>query len=134
MPSYAHAEHYAKVIRDLAGKRNLIRIANDLLRRGYDPGDDGNVPRHGLWKLCPRRWAPGAADDWKLADKTSEAYDQLGTGGVPMVPTGIVCLDNATGGIGLGENIIVGARPSMGKSMIGKQIWVNAGALEFRPG
>jgi replicative DNA helicase len=58
-----------------------------------------------------------------------EIETQSASDGLIGLPTGLHCLDNATGGLRPGELIVIGARPGAGKSALAGQIAItNAGA------
>jgi replicative DNA helicase len=66
---------------------------------------------------------PGPADPtWRLADMLPEAIDWLEAAavkdGVAGVPTGFADLDALTNGLQPGSLVVIGARPSLGKSTI----------------
>jgi replicative DNA helicase len=125
----SHGRSYAETVRERSIKRLLIGFSNNLSRQAY--GADSDYTGNDLLQSASERIASlisqgRSSTYWTLGEKLIEAYDQLGAGGVSLIPTGISSIDEATGGIGLGENIIAAGRPSMGKSTFLRQILKSA--------
>jgi replicative DNA helicase len=120
-PTSANVIYYARIVRDKAIIRGVIHACNDILRDAYD---QAAVPSE-LLQAAERRilaiaemGVPGTAvllDD--VVGRTRRRIDarvenQQGGG----LSTGFIDLDRYTGGLQPGELILVGARPSIGKT------------------
>jgi replicative DNA helicase len=125
VPSAAHALEYAKVVREKAVLREVIAAAHGAIQQAYAPSADDNaieIAQATIQRLGESILAGADKSFHSIGDLMGEVYEQLQAGGVPMVKTGFTDLDEKTGGIGLGEEVIIAARPSMGKSTAVRQI------------
>lgn len=129
VPSAAHVKHYAEIILEKWRLRRLIKQANRLLRAAYAPSrEDQSVEmaRDVAGKLTEIASGGTDRDVQLIGDVAQEVYRQIGASESPLMPFGIRDLDKATGGTGSGEMIVIGARPSMGKSILAKQLGIRS--------
>ena len=123
----AHAEYYARIVRDKGTLRSLIHASTEILRDAYDPTFE---PREMVSRAEEKIFA---LHDQRSSDQLSSMHDvlieafahidqRLEHGGATGVPTGFTDLDNLTGGMHAGELIILAARPSMGKTALATNI------------
>lgn len=135
VPSAAHGEHYAKVIRGKAVLRRIIAQSNDALRDCYAPLDgltEAEVARKHADALSMIA-ATGTTDTFRrLGDVVSDVIDAKMRNEVRRVPTAIGSLDAVIGGLPLGGFVLIGGRPGSGKSQLGKQVLKNV-AETFGP-
>jgi replicative DNA helicase len=125
VPSAAHGPHYAKEVREKYALRQIIGLANDVLRDAYAPSRIERATE--LAMESARRFASvastGRADEIvKLGDAVMDVYDRISNGEVRRVPTGLHDLDDVIGGLAFGRFTQIGGRPGMGKSQLVKQI------------
>lgn len=129
VPSPVHGPHYAKIVKDRAMRRALIAQANEITRAVYAATDDDNATDIGqaavsnLSALLARRATSGIRH---IGDVLMEVYEKLEKANPDTILTGLHDLDEVTGGIMRGEEVIIASRPSMGKSCLARQIAVNA--------
>jgi replicative DNA helicase len=123
----AHAEYYARIVRDKSTLRSLINASTEILRDAYDPTLES---REMLGRAEEKIFA---VHDQRSTDQVTpmrdvliEAFVQiehrLKQGGAAGIPTGFTDLDNLTGGMHGSELIILAARPSMGKTALATNI------------
>lgn len=124
VPTAAHAEYYARIVRDKAILRNLITASNENLRDAYSQ----SAPAEEILEAAERRIFQIA--EWGVVGQTfsldqalTEAFDRLdqrihrdSDSSVSGLPTGYIDLDKLTAGLQDSELIIVAARPSVGKT------------------
>lgn len=136
-PSAAAIADPAQVIFDLAVRRNLIRISGEIAvaARGDGKGDGSlsgldQVERaeQMLYDLLDDCHEPAGFEPFSEAlrgaiEYAAEAYLVDGDGG--RLSTGLVDLDTRTGGLHPGDLIVIGGRPSMGKSALALNIAFN---------
>ena len=134
VPTGASVEYHAKIVHDAAMVRRLIYTANEILRDAYDrtaPAADliadasGKladlaIKAHGL-RDNVRQIAPVMQEVLVDVDNRIAAGNDL-TG----IPTGYYGIDSMLGGLRSGQLIVVGARPSVGKTALGVNIATSA--------
>ena len=130
VPSAAHGPHYAADVAELARRRQLIAVSNDILRRCWAPtrsaDPSAEILERSMAALAKVAQVGAKPRAQVLGVLVREVRAQMDVGGVPLVPTGFRDLDALTGGVGLGEMVLIGGRPSMGKSTWAKQVGLRA--------
>ncbi|MGA0601166.1 replicative DNA helicase [Caulobacter sp. KR2-114] len=133
-PAAANAHDYARVIYDLALRRELIRIGGDIAQTAHE-GDPDLTARdqieHAEQKLFSLAEAGTSSTGFhtfdrslaKAVENAAEAYNR--DGGLSGISTGLTDLDRMLGGLHGSDLIIVAARPSMGKSALAANIAFN---------
>jgi replicative DNA helicase len=125
VPAAANAGHYARIVREMATLRGLIRTGQEIARLGWErPGEtDALVDRaeQVLFELSQDRVTTEFAHIDQLLKESFERITQLYEAGADVTgtPSGFRDLDRLTSGFQPGNLIIVAARPSMGKSALG---------------
>ena len=128
----ANVEHHARIIRDKADKRNLIRVAGEIAEAGFDSSEKAaqllDSAESQVFELSQERSRStftaldvGLHDAMNHVDMLMERSGEL-TG----VPSGFRDLDADTGGMQPGELVILAARPSMGKTALALNMARNA--------
>ncbi len=121
-----NAQQYAQDLHELGEKRRLYKI----LKKSADELESTDI-QDVLDQLRTRTQGMGAnkADEVSMADIAARVFDQMETasrGGLPCIKTGLPVLDDIIGGMYCGELIIIGARPSVGKSAFGVSLAIAA--------
>lgn len=136
--STANAEHYAKIVREKAKRREVIALCHDVSDAAYrSDGDDlTGMLSDGVERLLKSSgsasrkfvelWGP-TETYIKLARERRKAGGHLG------VTTGLPGLDRVTGGIYGGRVYGIAARPATGKTALLNQIAFHA-ARRGQPG
>lgn len=122
VPTAAHIEHYAKIIKEHAVRRGLIAQATRLIEQAYDE----ELPieqlieqaEAGIFAISQERIK---RDFIAIKDALAEAFDRLdelqkNAGKLRGIPTGFRDLDSKLAGFQNSNLIILAARPSVGKS------------------
>jgi replicative DNA helicase len=139
VPAAANAGHYARIVREMATLRGLIRTGQEIARLGWErPGEtDELVDRaeHILFQLSQDRVSTEFAHIDQLLKESFERITQLYEAGADVTgtPSGFRELDRLTSGFQPGNLIIVAARPSMGKSALGLCMAANLAVREGMP-
>jgi replicative DNA helicase len=122
VPVTVNAPYYAKNVRSKAAIRRVLDAAGKILRVGYESPDDADGVRDQAQRLMMEATAdfnpPSMAS---MSELVQEAFDELEKNAangntLTGLPTGFGQLDQMTMGFQPGEMIVVGARPSMGKT------------------
>ena len=123
VPAASNAGHYARIVREMATLRGLIRAGSEIARLGMDrEGDDATelVDRAEqiVFDLSQARVAGDFSHIEELLKESFERITALYESGADItgVPSGFRDLDKLTSGFQPGNLIILAARPSMGKS------------------
>lgn len=121
-------QHWADIVRDYWRRREIVRVATDLLldaKNFQRPTDD--VIDTGEKSLLDLRLESRQTGLIHCAEAVNAAAIRIETahkkrGGVVGIPTGFTDLDRMTGGLKSGQLVIIAARPSMGKSAFATNI------------
>jgi replicative DNA helicase len=125
-PTAAHAEDYARIVRDKAIVRRLIHASTDILRDAYDqvmPADELLEQAEKKILAIAEQGASGETVD--LVDSIRAVYDAIDeraarqkAGGCRGLPTGYVDIDRRLAGLQQGELVIIAGRPGTGKTTL----------------
>jgi replicative DNA helicase len=122
VPATANAAHYARIVREMATLRGLIRAGQEVARLGWErPGETIDLVDRAeqlIFELSQSRVSSEFAHIEALLKESFERITALYEAGeeVTGVPSGFRDIDRLTSGFQAGNLIIVAARPSMGKS------------------
>ncbi len=124
VPTSANTDYYANIILDCSIRRALIRIAGETTRNSYTPQNEGRelleeIQRN-IFDLGETRQALSYKSAQEIIPKTIERIEKLYNTKEPFtgIPSGLDDLDFFTNGFQDSELIIVGARPSIGKTAL----------------
>jgi len=140
-----NAQDYGRTIYDLAIRRNLITIGEDLVNIAYDspvessPRDQIEETEQRLYKLAETGKYDGGF--LKFSDALTTAVDMAANafkrdGKLSGIATGLRELDLKMGGLQPSDMVIIAGRPGMGKTALATNIAFNiakAYAFEKQP-
>jgi replicative DNA helicase len=121
-PAISNAGRYAAIVEEHALLRRLIGVANEIAEIGYGLPDDvtAAVDRAEtmVFEVAQRRTTDSVEEISNLLTATLDRLEQLVDRGeeITGVPTGYTDLDKLTAGLQPSNLVVVGARPSMGKT------------------
>lgn len=135
-----NAEDYGRSIYDLATRRSLITVGEDMVNIAYDapvdmpPQQQIEDAERRLFELAETGRYDGGFHDFGTAinsaiDLASMAYQR--DGGLSGVSSGLNALDDRMGGLQKSDLIILAGRPAMGKTALATNIAFNI-ANEYR--
>lgn len=129
---------FANTVRELAIRRRMLQAAWDLAKAARDMAPSRRLNAPALLQAAQEQIAGVAvtvsADSWqdsRMATVTAMTEAVSGTTQAGL-QTGLTPLDQKTGGLYRGDLIVLGGRPSMGKSALADQIEQNV-ALQMSP-
>ena len=126
VPTGANVAYHAKLVRDAAMLRGLIHASNEIARDSYDRAQSADelvgqaerkildVAKHSL-----------VGETHQFSGLLSGAFTRIDTRcgkdglNISGLSTGWIDLDNITAGLQNSELVVVGARPSVGKTALG---------------
>jgi replicative DNA helicase len=124
VPATANAGHYARIVREMATLRGLIRVGSEIAQLGWErPGETDDLVDRAeqvLFELSQQRVSGEFSHIEDLLKESFERITALYEAGAELTgtPSGFRDLDRITSGFQPGNLIIVAARPSMGKSAL----------------
>ena len=129
--SIANARDYAETLVDLALRRQLIALSEEMSERAWGSSDKHDARRQieeheqrlsllgatGIAGTEPRALG-------RLVDEVLTEAEDRRHGGAQLLgyPSGLACLDRKTAGLIPGDFGVIAGRPSMGKSAVGANI------------
>jgi len=133
--SIINAEFYGRAIHDLAVRRNLIKLGEDLFNRAFDAPADVSAGAQieeaeaHLYSIAERGRYEGGFQSFKSAlvesvDVAAKAYER--DGGLSGIATNFIDLDRLMGGMHASDLIILAGRPAMGKTALATNIAFSA--------
>lgn len=139
VPTAAHVESYAKIIRELAVRRQLISFSSRFIDLAYDEGMEvSNVLEECEQSVFSISQQHIKRDFIQLKDALAESFDRLDelqktSGKLRGIPTGFRDLDAKLAGLQNSNLIIFAARPGMGKTSFALNIAQHAAVVEGIP-
>jgi replicative DNA helicase len=139
-PTAANVEFHARIIFEKALKRRLISAAMEIIGNCYSESTDAfeevDHAEQRMFEIAESRNSRSYHSMKRLAIETVEMLETISSrysegGGVIGVPTGLVKLDNLTGGFQRSDLVILAARPSMGKTAVAMSMARNA-AIDYK--
>jgi replicative DNA helicase len=134
-PAVGSAARYGRIVEEHAMLRRLIGVAGEIAELGYEPPDDVAMAvdraESLVFDVAQRRVTDSMAPLRELLEQKLDHLEMLYERGesITGVPTGYTDLDERLAGLQPSNLVIVGARPSMGKTSFALGIAAHA-ALE----
>jgi replicative DNA helicase len=136
----AHAEYYARIIRDKAVLRSLIHASTDIIQESYETGVNAREmlarAEERVFRILDTK---GDTQVRPIRDVLHESLARIDArmqrdhayGGLE---TGFIDFDELTGGLHDSELVILAARPSMGKTALALNMAEHIAIDEHGPG
>lgn len=124
VPTSANVQYYARIVQGCSIRRTLLRVAAEIIAGAHDDSLEGRViieeAERKIFEITDKQQTRSFLPVREIIPKTIEAIEHLYhtkehfTG----IPTGFDDLDQLTAGFQKSEFIIIGARPSVGKTAL----------------
>ncbi|MFC1711264.1 replicative DNA helicase [Patescibacteria group bacterium] len=132
VPTSAHIEMYAKIVKDAATKRELISAATQLAEFSFDESMEvGEILDKGEQSIFSLSQKNLEQNFIHIKDVLAESFDRLDDlskrdSSLRGVPTGLTDLDDALAGMQQSNLLILAGRPGLGKTALALNIAANA--------
>ncbi|MCX8092621.1 MAG: replicative DNA helicase [Candidatus Goldbacteria bacterium] len=133
VPTYAHAEEYAKIVREKSILRHLIDISTKVIEDSYkeskSPEEILENAERAIFRVREKEQTSSIK---KVRDLVSDVYEEIKKSGLREdalqgLPTGFSKIDNFILGLQPENLIIIAARPSVGKTSLAMTIAYHLG-------
>ena len=124
VPTSSNVEYYAKIVRDNAIRRDLIKISSQIISDSHDSTVESRSvledAQNKIFTLADTDQNQGILTMQELVPATFELIEKHyhDKNAFTGIPSGFTKLDSMTSGFQPSELIIIGARPSMGKTAL----------------
>ena len=139
VPTVSHVESYAKIVKDLSTRRQIISASADINQLGFkvesdvtDLLDEIESKIFSITQSSLSDRLTHVRDVLKEVFEQAEKAANKKEGEILGVPSGFRLLDRMTGGFQPSDMIIIAARPSVGKSSLALDIARHATVAEKR--
>ncbi|HAE23489.1 MAG TPA: replicative DNA helicase [Spirochaetaceae bacterium] len=122
VPSSANVEYYAQIVRDGSVRRSVIKLSADIRQKAHDDGIETSLLldelQEHIFEISQDRQSVTYKSVKEIVPETMKLIEKLSksTSQYTGVPAGYPDLDSMTSGFHDSELIIIGARPSVGKT------------------
>ncbi|MFA6508670.1 MAG: replicative DNA helicase [Treponemataceae bacterium] len=136
VPTSANIDYYARIVQDRSIRRALLKIAAEITAKSFDDANESRMlleeAQRFIFDLTDSRQALTFKSAKEIIPKTIEAIERLYNtkDAFTGVPSGLADLDAMTSGFQRSELIIIGARPSVGKTALALTIAANVAIKE----
>ncbi|MGI8973181.1 MAG: replicative DNA helicase [Gaiella sp.] len=139
VPAASNVDHYARIVKENATLRALIRAGQEIVRLGQErPGETTDLVDRAeqlVFELAQQRVTGDFHHIEALLKEGFEQITRLYESGADLtgVPSGFRDIDRLTCGFQPGNLVILAARPSMGKSALALCMAANLGVRHATP-
>ena len=132
VPNSVHIRQYVKIVKDKALYRRFIQLGNQVLTESFSTETPIEQLSEQVEKEVFGILQNRGSDDFShIKDVLMESFDEIekiaqNGGEVAGISTGFIDLDQKTAGLHPSDLVLIGARPSMGKSALGVNLIQNA--------
>ena len=134
VPTSSHVAHYADIVKEKRILRDLINVSAEITETAFNPGDEIDAVLDTIeQKIFSISQKSVRQKFIQLKEELQAAYERIenlhrGEGQLRGVATGFADLDSLLSGLQKSDLIILGARPSLGKTSLALDIARHAAA------
>ncbi len=122
VPTAANVEYYANIVRDKALLRQLIVVGTNMVQEAFETheeaGDVLDQAERAVFEIASSHVSDEARSMEELLQHTIETIQQTEGQLITGLASGYQKLDELTSGFQSGDMVVLGARPSMGKTSL----------------
>jgi replicative DNA helicase len=136
VPSAAHIEQYADIVKQKSLRRKLIKASQEIVELGYDEvkpmQDILETAETELFIVSKRNVKQDLVKIESILDESFERLDEMhkNKGKIRGVSSGLRGIDNILAGLNKSDLLILAARPAMGKSTLAVNIAHHVASVE----
>ncbi len=128
VPTASHVGHYAKIVKEKKVLRDLVSAGSEITEHAMNPDDDVeqllDTIEQKIFSISQRSITQKFSS---IKDELQGAYERIeklhrGEGALRGVETGFKELDNILSGLQKSDLVVLGARPSLGKTSLALDI------------
>ncbi|HPB06637.1 MAG TPA: replicative DNA helicase [Rectinema sp.] len=123
-PSAANIEYYAKIVQEMATRRRLVHLSAETAAMAHEETKDIDAVldeiQAKIFEISQNRRTADYHSAKEIVTETMLLIEKLSTdpNAFTGIPSGISDLDTLTNGLQKSEFIVIGARPSVGKTAL----------------
>ena len=139
VPTAAHVDYHARVVREKSILRALIRTATTIVTDSYEADEDVAAlldrAERSILEISQGKATSGFIDLQSVLKDSFRQLETLSARKDPItgLPTGFSDLDSKTAGLQSSDLIIIAGRPSMGKTTLALNVAAHAGMRTGKP-
>jgi replicative DNA helicase len=124
VPTSANVEYYAQIVREMSMRRRLLKTAHEIIGEAYREGAESREiveeAERRIFEISEGQQTTGFKQAKEIVKQTVEAIENLyrTKDDYTGIPSGFPALDKMLSGFQDSEFIIIGARPSVGKTAL----------------
>ena len=124
VPTSANVRYYAQIVQDCSIRRNLARIASSIVSDSFDDTQEVRLiieeAERQIFEITDKQHTGTFQPAKEIVSRTIEAIEKLyhTKDAYIGIPSGFSELDTLTSGFQNSEFIVIGARPSVGKTAL----------------
>jgi len=128
VPTTANFHYYQDTVKAYFRKRRTVEIAHRM-KQDAEEGDIETILRDGITELQQVEEHSVAPEQGEIKNSLIDLYHECekDMGDIGGIPSGFTTLDNLTGGFQESDLIVIGARPSVGKTAFALNLALKAG-------
>jgi replicative DNA helicase len=140
VPTSAHVEHYANIVKEKQVRRDLITASSEINEKAFEHHDFESLLDHVESRIFSISERSRPQKFVHIKEELPKAYERLEhlhrgeRGALRGIPTGFHQLDNILSGFQHSDLIILGARPSFGKTAFALDIARQTALLGYSVG
>jgi replicative DNA helicase len=124
VPTSANVDYYAKIVQDCSLRRSMLRISNEVTAKSFDESRESRIileeTQQQIFDLTVNHRSLSFKSVKDIIPRAIENIENIYNSKKDYtgIPSGFTALDRYTSGFQASELIIIGARPSIGKTAL----------------
>ncbi len=141
VPSSANVVEYAEIVREHSLRRRLIKISTEIIEESYVEHNETSgileEAERKVFDIAERKYAVSYRsiqnDVFNIYNRIEGRRNEGGESNITGIPSGFEDMDTMLGGFQNAEFIVIGARPSVGKTALALSITMHTAVRNQHP-